>query len=87
MLKTLYVKRFKIFENEWGIQHGVAGTALLRATRGRHPLPIHWEWVSAGKPVEGPELHWLLRRYPLCEFQDDESLHRRSSRRARGASA
>ncbi|WP_144267445.1 hypothetical protein [Comamonas thiooxydans] len=99
-MKTLYLKRKQVLNSvPWGIQVSSVQTDLIRAyTSGsifsdKRPLKVTLEWVCNGKRIEGEELERLLKRFPVCEFQQDEDLTYRAlrdikaKRHSRGAAA
>lgn len=83
-----YIKRAGAFQCEhWGVQVSPCKTQLLRATTigtiaSKKPMKVIWEWVCTGERIEAAELEWLMRKYPVCEFQEDEDLSYRAMKRA-----
>lgn len=87
-MNTFYIKRHQVFEcEEWGIQVSPCRTHLLRATvigkigSQKRLMRVIWEWVATGQRIDGENLKWIMRRYPVCEFQSDEDLAWRASRK------
>lgn len=87
-MKVHYIKRARAIQCEhWGVQVSTARTHLLRATTigaiaQKKPMRIIWEWVATGKRIDGEALERLMRKYPICEFQEAEDLTYRAKKRA-----
>lgn len=78
-MKTLYVKRYKIHQSaRWCMHQTPCYTELLRATVVGKNRPVIWEWVCTGRQLSDGEVIELFKRYPMCEFQDDDDLAWRS---------
>lgn len=84
-MKTLYLKRKQAHTSDvWGTQATCCQTDLIRATvMGSHfdakrPMRVIFEWACNGQRIEGVELQQLMRRYPICEFQDADDLSYRA---------
>ncbi len=87
-MNVYYIKRARAVQCEhWGVQVSPCKTQLLRATTigtiaSKKPMKVIWEWVCTGKRIEGAELERLMRKYPICEFQEVEDLSHRAKKRA-----
>ena len=85
-MNTYYMKRAQAHINHWGIQVSCVQTELIRVTVIDSTKKQILEWVGCGREIDEANKQRLLKRYPICKFQDLEELAYRTSKNRRARS-